>query len=319
MGMSKEPRAGLLPSAAEMMEWISAVVRQGIRRPGYPADAWTERWAAARLAEFGLDVRLEPVDVPAWYPEAASVRAWPDADPGRAVEVAAFALPYTAPTAVVRAPLAREPGEGRLVLDEVAFARIPQSLVRDLATAAYDPEGVFDTLVQTVPMAWPSPVDGLERATAAGAAGYVGALTGVPWETRDYYVPYDAVPRPLPAVWVSPSDSRALLALLDDGPCTAEVSVAATTATVRTHNVVATLPGGSAAPVSAAPSSRATGHRHDASAHGVLGRPAHSAWSISALAAFSWSMMCSGVSPRASDMETTALRLPSSVTPLRVM
>jgi hypothetical protein len=57
----------------------------------------------------------------------------------------------------------------------------------------------------------------------------------------------------------------------------------------------------------------------DAIAHEVLEPPAHSAWSIRALAAFSWSSMCSRLSPRASDMETTALRLPSSVTPLRVM
>lgn len=61
-----------------------------------------------------------------------------------------------------------------------------------------------------------------------------------------------------------------------------------------------------------------TVHRDDVSAHGLLWPPAHSAWSIRTLAAFSWARMCSGVSPRASDMETTTLRLPSSVTPLRV-
>lgn len=62
-----------------------------------------------------------------------------------------------------------------------------------------------------------------------------------------------------------------------------------------------------------------TAHSDDTSAHGVLGPSAHSAWSIRALAAFSCSSMCFGVSPRASDMETTTLRLPLSVTPLRVM
>lgn len=59
------------------------------------------------------------------------------------------------------------------------------------------------------------------------------------------------------------------------------------------------------------PFAELTDHRDDASAHPVLGPPAHNAWSIRALAAFSWSRMCSTVSPRASDMETTALRLPS--------
>ncbi len=73
---------------------------------------------------------------------------------------------------------------------------------------------------------------------------------------------------------------------------------------------------------SAAPAKRRAelpAHSDDTSAHGVLGPSAHSAWSIRALAAFSCSSMCFGVSPRASDMETTALRLPLSVTPLRVM
>lgn len=57
----------------------------------------------------------------------------------------------------------------------------------------------------------------------------------------------------------------------------------------------------------------------DAFAHEVPRPPAHSASSIRVPAASSWASMCSEVSPRASDMETTALRRPSSVTPLRVM
>ena len=29
-----------LPSVAEMLQWVEAVVAHGIRRPGYPADQW---------------------------------------------------------------------------------------------------------------------------------------------------------------------------------------------------------------------------------------------------------------------------------------
>ena len=57
-----------VPSATEMLGWIETVVSRGIRRPGYPADAWTERWLAERLTEFGLEVSLEPVEVPAGSP-----------------------------------------------------------------------------------------------------------------------------------------------------------------------------------------------------------------------------------------------------------
>ena len=35
-----------LPSARKMMSWIREIVGHGIRRPGYAADRWVERWAA---------------------------------------------------------------------------------------------------------------------------------------------------------------------------------------------------------------------------------------------------------------------------------
>ena len=63
------------PSAARMMEWIATVVAQGIRRPGYPADRWSEEWSAERFRELGLDdVRLEPVTLPYWEPHRAELR-----------------------------------------------------------------------------------------------------------------------------------------------------------------------------------------------------------------------------------------------------
>ncbi|WP_327351723.1 M28 family peptidase [Streptomyces sp. NBC_01304] len=237
----------MLPSSDEMLRWIAAITEQGVRRPGYPADDWTCDWAARRLRDLGLGVRLEPLDTPRWRPHSASLRVALDADPGRAVELAGFPLPYTAATAGVTAPVRRlgeSGGPGCLVVDELAFSELRQSEVRDLATAVHDPEGAFDELTQLLPFG-PGLTDVLGPARAAGATGFVGALTGVPWDTREYYVPYDAEPRPLPAVWISGSDGRHLLELLDAGPCTGTLTVDASTDTVTTHNVVATLPGAS--------------------------------------------------------------------------
>ncbi|MEV0354189.1 M28 family peptidase [Nonomuraea sp. NPDC050680] len=226
-----------VPSAAEMLGWIETVVSRGIRRPGYPADAWTERWLAERLTEFGLEVSLEPVEVPRWQPGIGVLRL----DDG--TELAGFPLPHTLPTDGLRArivPLAdAEPGD--IAVDELAFTELPQSYVSTLATSSYDPEGVFDTLIQTLPFG-PRMMEVVEPALAAGAAGFIGALTGLPWETRDYYVPYDAIERPIPALWLSASDARRLL---DRLPCTGELVAQSVTDTVTTHNVVATLPGDS--------------------------------------------------------------------------
>ncbi|MDG4861223.1 M28 family peptidase [Streptomyces sp. T-3] len=237
----------MLPSSDEMLRWIETITEQGVRRPGYPADDWTRDWAARRLRDLGLDVRLEPLDTPRWRPHSARLRVALDADPGRAVELTGFPLPYTAATSGVTAPvrrLADGDESGCLVVDELAFSELRQSEVRDLATAVHDPEGAFDDLTQLLPFG-PGLTDVLGPAQSAGAAGFIGALTGVPWDTREYYVPYDAEPRPLPAVWISGSDGRRLLELLDAGPCTGTLSVDASTDTVTTHNVVATLPGAS--------------------------------------------------------------------------
>ncbi|MCA2223963.1 M28 family peptidase [Nonomuraea aurantiaca] len=226
-----------VPSAAEMLGWIETVVSRGIRRPGYPADAWTERWLAERLTEFGLEVSLEPVEVPRWQPGTGVLRL----DDG--TELTGFPLPHTLPTDGLRARIAplADARPGDIAVDELAFTELPQSYVSTLATSSYDPEGVFDTLVQTLPFG-PRMMEVVEPALEAGAAGFIGALTGLPWETRDYYVPYDAIERPIPALWLSASDARRLLARL---PCTGELVAQSVTDTVTTHNVVATLPGGS--------------------------------------------------------------------------
>jgi hypothetical protein len=226
-----------VPSAADMLGWISSIVERGVRRPGYPADVWTERWLTDRLTEFGLEVSLEPVEVPCWRPGTGLLRL----DDG--TTFTGMPLPHTAPTSGLRARIARlaDARPGDLAVDELAFTELPQSYVKTLATSAYDPEGVFDTLTQTIPFG-PRMMEVVEPALAAGAAGFIGALTGVPWETHDYYVPYDAIERPIPGLWLSAADAGKLLARL---PCEAELIAESTTDTVTTHNVVATLPGNS--------------------------------------------------------------------------
>jgi Peptidase family M28 len=228
------------------MAWIQTVVDRGIRRPGSDANRWTQQWAAATLAGFGLrDVALEAVDLPAWEPRSAALRAWPTDRPAAAVEFTGFPLPYTAATEGVEADLVRggDIGQrGRIVVDEVSFLDVPQAWLREAATSVYDPERAFDHLVQTLPFDWRLDTVA-DTAVDAGAAGFVGTLTGVPWQTRDYYVPYDAKPRPLPALWLSGADGHRLAALMADGPVRGRLTVDAHTRPARDHNVVGVLPG----------------------------------------------------------------------------
>jgi hypothetical protein len=265
-----------------MMADIEAIVALGIRRPGYAADREAEEWAARRFAEIGLeDVVLEPVDLPMWESDSAQLEVWPPGDPAVGRRFTGFALPYTQGCAELErdlVPANTADVRDQIVVEPVTFIDLPQSLMRDAATFAFDPDGDLETPgrsqhkapatasagavapIQTLPFGprfnavgdaamkastrrrprrQPGPIAPVE----AGAAGYVGLLTGLPWETRDYYVPYDARPRPISGLWLSRSDGIILQRMLAAGPHRARLSVDGRTTNVRSHNVVGRLRG----------------------------------------------------------------------------
>jgi Peptidase family M28 len=235
-----------LPGSARMVEWIAEIVGHGVRRPGYPADEWVERWAVERFDELGLEgVHTEAVELQRWDPGPATVTIRPDGP-----RFTGFPLPH-ADAGTVEGELAALAGDappgshtGRIALVEVDLLRSPQAAVRRLATSVYDPDADFDTLEQVLPFG-AAFQEVMTPAIRAGAIGFVGLLTGFPWDTRDYYVPYDAIARPIPGVWLSGTDGRELLARVAAGSVTAELAVEAERRPAVTHNVVGTLPGAS--------------------------------------------------------------------------
>jgi hypothetical protein len=239
----------LLPSQALLMSWIEDIVAQGIRRPGYPADDWTIDWAAERFADLGLDVRLDPIEVRRWQPNRCALAVWPQASPEARESIPCFAVPYSTPTAGLVAPLAAFTDgadlSGRIAVVDNTFLRLPQTVMVALfATDHYDPLGEFATLAQTLPFSSRFQ-NVMEPAIAAGAAGFIGILDGLPWETDQYYVPYDALQRPIPGVWLSQSNGARLRALLAAGPVDGEVIVEADVGPTTSYNVIGTLPGAS--------------------------------------------------------------------------
>src|SRR5262245_25322697 len=238
----------LLPSKEQLLGWIEAVFAQGIRRPAYPADVWTEQWAVDRFTDIGLqNVRRDPIDVLRWEPRRCVLAVWPAAHADQRQEIPCFPVPYSTPTPGLTGSLVQlQNGDvsGRIAVVDNTFLALPQTITLGFSTDHYDPQGEFATHVQTLPFSARFQ-NVMEPAIAAGAIGFVGIIDGLPWETDQYYVPYDAHQRPIPGVWLSPSNGGHLKALLASGPVEGQVVVEADVAPAVSHNIIGTLPGAS--------------------------------------------------------------------------
>lgn len=247
-----------VPDTATIMGWIREVVAQGIRRPGYPADVWAEGWIAERFRAFGLqDVRAEPISVRRWEPSAWSLVV--TGSGGRRVPVECFPLPYARPTPSGGLDLElvafddADPGAaaGRAALRDVTLARLPGDLLARAGSAPTDAAAVAARVVDRggtlgdphiLPFG-PEIMAVTDPVAAAGGAAFVGVLRGYPGDSHHYYVPYDAVDRPLPGVWVSESAGDRLRDLLAAGPARAHLTVVSDCRSVTSHNVVGELAG----------------------------------------------------------------------------
>ena len=241
-------REKLIPDEGAIYGWIEEVFGHGIRRPGYPADRWAEEWAQERFRALGLErVRAEPVEMRSWEPLEATLAVTGAA--GASIDVPCFPLPYAAGTVGVEAELvafdAASPDvvRGAIALVDVPFMRVPSSYYRDhLATWSYDPDDTFSTSTHVLPFGR-GMQHALEPAMEAGALGFVGVLSGHPGDINEYYVPYDAVERPVPGAWISASDGRRVTEVLAKGPARARLRVVTKTEPITSYNIVGELPG----------------------------------------------------------------------------
>lgn len=238
----------LVPDEGVIYAWIEEVFAHGVRRPGYPADRWAEGWIRERFQAFGLErVRAEPVVMPYWEPiEALLVVTGVD---GATINVPCFPLPYAAGTDGVEGelgvfdPASPEESRGRVALVDVPLLRVPASYYRDhLATWSFDPAETFSTSTHALPFGR-GMQHVMEPAMEAGAAAFVGVLSNHPGDINEYFVPYDAVARPLPGVWISASAGRRVMEMLAAGPARARLRVVTKTETITSHNIVGELPG----------------------------------------------------------------------------
>lgn len=238
----------LIPAEATIYSWIEEVFAHGIRRPGYAADRWAEGWIQGQFRALGLErVRAEPVEMPSWEPKSASLSVIPR--DGRSVDVACFALPFSAPTDGTQCDLVAyeesDPGRvrGAASLCDVRLSALPHAVMARLATWSYDPDGTFAGDASHLLPFGRGAQAVMEPSIEAGAAAFVGVLAGYPGDSRDYYVPYDAKARPIPGVWISGSDGARIRELLGGGPVRARIRIDATSAPIACYNIIGELAG----------------------------------------------------------------------------
>lgn len=251
-----------LPPVSDLLGWIEEVVAQGIRRPGYPADQWTEEFIFRKFVDLGLEsVRFEPVESAFWRDSHAEllVGVGPDT-----ATIECFPVPLSEPIRL-EGELAQwdraAPGSvaSKIAVYEIKFDSLPEEfpvLRRRTSTTsrssspdalieagwAFDPDGTFPDGRHRLPFAV-EVQETMEPAIAAGAIGFIGILRGYPSGGCEYYVPYDGVFRSIPGVYVSEEDGDRVLALLGSGISAASMEVVAERGVTTSHNVVGELPG----------------------------------------------------------------------------
>jgi len=233
----------LVPAEEQIFGWIEKVFRQGVRRPGYPADRWAENWVQEKFHSFGLeDVRAEPVETPYWELLGSSLLVT-RAD-GAKVDVPCFALPFSLP-GEIEAPLVPLGGEdvrSSVAMSNLSLLSVPHSWYGRIATWQFDPDDSFAGASHLLPFTQGGQ-GVMEPAIDAGASGFIGVLSGYPGNSLDYYVPYDAKWRSIPGVWIRGSDGEFLNSLLAMGSVSARIEVEARREMTTSFNIVGELPG----------------------------------------------------------------------------
>ncbi len=237
----------VVPSKVRMMAWITEIYNQGIRRPGYPADDWVEEWIKHQFESLDLeDVTLDPVPIKKWEADMGTLKIWPKNKPDNSIEIPCFPLPYTTPTDGIEAELCllsdKEKLSGKIGVYNLELIDLPTFVLKDMVQHYYDPKNEFDTISQLMPFGI-AIQDAVEPAMEARVLAFIGILSNYPWETQNYYVPYDAKERNLPGVWVSPNNGRKVTQLMSDGPTMGRLSYSGKISETVSHNIIGTLPG----------------------------------------------------------------------------
>jgi len=233
------------PNTSAMMADIEALYECGERRPGSRAGAMAERYIAARFREAGLqDVTLEPFAIQHWDAKGASLVLHGDARE----EVPCFYIAtshftkedgISAQTVYVGAD---ESLSDCKIAEKIVVFDHPGQFFSQAALFQYE-IGAFSEVDQG-PQPWNRlNFEAIARdCEARGAAGLIGLLSQMPYDTDRYYAPYDGYHWPFPGVWVRPSLAGRVRDHAKNGQI-ATLGVHGRNVTSSSFNILGFLPG----------------------------------------------------------------------------
>lgn len=228
------------------MAWITEIFQQGIRRPGYPADIWVENWIRSMFERFNFDeIRREPLNIKRWDAKNANLTIWLKESPENKMEIPCFPIPYTTSAHNIEGDvcnISNSDLKGKIPVNRLSLIKLPTSSLKSLTDQFYDPRNEFDSLTQLMPFGV-NFQNVLDEAINGGASAMIGYINNYPWETQDYYVPYNAVEKGIPGVWVSPKNGKKISKLMRNHKVHARISYEASKDDVETNNIYGILKG----------------------------------------------------------------------------
>jgi len=238
----------------ELSGHIEKIVSFGVRNPGTEGDLKARDYILRMFSEYGLKTR-EPdaYDIKMYHPERWSLTIV-DPSGGTALTVPTAYMPFSAQTGSdgVRGPLVYVSDEkslekldlsGKIAVYEMQFK--PKGLkTYSKILYMYDPDKTLDSSGKVVRATLEYETKMYELLKSKGAAGMVGLLSGLQWDSDRYYPQMSfGLEKSIPGLWVRPSLCGKVRGLAQKKGASATLKMQSSISTGTTANVYAVLPG----------------------------------------------------------------------------
>ena len=253
-----------LPDSNIIYSWIESLCSTPHRRPGTAENRQAENWIADRFREFGLEnVKMDPVEMTVWEAKRWSLTVRGKKIDSFFVVNTGFTDPegVTAPLVYVGTGKAGDFSKvdvtGKIVVADVPFPEMPYGRLFKTFRMAYavsDPEGhITKSSKQYLNFVRMNFIGGATakdapkndvywQAHRRGAKAICLILRDQPSDSNSHYGPYDAIMKPMPALWIGKYDGEELRRLATEG-AKADLVLEGSTRPGVMHNVWGVLPG----------------------------------------------------------------------------